>query len=159
MDRAFYESLPKKRMGSGCLFFDAEGKVLLVKPTYKESWEIVGGVVEDNESPKAACEREIEEEIGLRISVGALLVVDYNAYPADSSKTESLMFVFDGGMLSAENLARIRVQENEISHCEFFSVEALPDTLQINLAARIRMAVQQKASSGTIYLENQQVVY
>jgi hypothetical protein len=33
--KSFYESLPAKRMGAGCLFFDSEGKVMLVKPTYK----------------------------------------------------------------------------------------------------------------------------
>ena len=56
---AYYESLPKKRMGAGCLFFNERNEVLLVKPTYKPGWEIPGGVVEDNESPKQCCQREV----------------------------------------------------------------------------------------------------
>ena len=44
-DDEFYQSLPKKRMAAGCLFFDAHGWILLVKPTYKPTWEIPGGVV------------------------------------------------------------------------------------------------------------------
>jgi 8-oxo-dGTP diphosphatase len=158
MNRAFYESLPKKRMGSGCLFFDAEGRILLLKPNYKESWEIVGGVVEENESPKAACEREIAEEIGLRLTIGDLLLVDYNNYPDEDAKTESLMFIFDGGKLSEQDISKFKLQESEISHYEFFPPDALPENLQVNLAQRIRMAIKQKAASGAIYLENQNLV-
>lgn len=155
MDRAFYDSLPKKRMGAGCLFFNSNGEVLLVKPSYKNSWEIVGGVVEDNESPKAACEREIAEEIGLTIQIKNLLVVDYNSYPEDKHKTESLMFIFDGGMLSEEDIAKIRLQESELEGYQFFPVDSLPDNLQSNLAQRIHMAFKQKALHCPIYLENQ----
>jgi 8-oxo-dGTP diphosphatase len=31
-------SRPKKRMGAGVLLRDGQGRVLLVEPTYKESW-------------------------------------------------------------------------------------------------------------------------
>src|SRR5690348_12741014 len=113
-DKAFYESLPRKRMGAGCVFFNVDGEVLLVKPTYKEGWEIPGGVVEDNESPKWCCEREILEEIGLEVSVKRLLIVDYNSYPQETDKTESLMFIFDGGVLSDDELATINLREDEL---------------------------------------------
>jgi len=33
-------------MGSGTLFFDSAGRILIVKPSYKDVWEIPGGVVE-----------------------------------------------------------------------------------------------------------------
>jgi len=42
----YYKSLPMKRMGSGALFFDSAGRILIVKPSYKDVWEIPGGVVE-----------------------------------------------------------------------------------------------------------------
>jgi 8-oxo-dGTP pyrophosphatase MutT (NUDIX family) len=155
---SFYEGLPKKRMGSGCLFFDSEGRVLLLQPSYKPTWEIVGGIVENNESPKAACEREVIEEIGLPIKVGGLLVVDYNDYPDDSAKTESLMFIFDGGVLSADDISKIKVREGEILGFAFFAPDALPENLQGALAERIRMAIQQKTRIGAVYLENQKLV-
>jgi 8-oxo-dGTP diphosphatase len=39
------------RVAAGVLFRDAVGRVLLVKPTYKDGWEIPGGYVEVGESP------------------------------------------------------------------------------------------------------------
>lgn len=154
-DRAYYDSLPKKRMGAGCLFFNANGEVLLLKPSYKSTWEIVGGIVENDESPKSACEREISEEIGLDIRVERLLVVDYNDYPDEPDKTESLMFIFDGGTLSDEAIAQIRVREGEILGYQFFAPDNLPDALQPVLAERIRAAICQRSEHGAVYLENQ----
>ena len=78
-DRAYQDSLPKKRMGAGALIFDENGRFLLVNPTYKEPWEVPGGVVEANESPAQACVREVREELGLDITLERLLLVDYSA--------------------------------------------------------------------------------
>ena len=71
--------LPAKRMGSGALIRDPAGRVLLVEPTYKATWEIPGGNVERDEAPRAACARELREELGLEIVLGRLLVVECRA--------------------------------------------------------------------------------
>ncbi len=63
--KGFQRTLARKRMSAGALFLDAAGRVLLVEPVYKRNWEIPGGVVELNESPRAACVREAGEELGL----------------------------------------------------------------------------------------------
>jgi 8-oxo-dGTP diphosphatase len=157
-DKAFYESLPSKRMGAGCVFFNIDGKVLLVKPTYKDGWEIPGGAVEGNESPKSSCEREVLEEMGLEVSVKRLLIVDYNSYPQETHKTESLMFIFDGGVLSDNELAAINLSEDEISGWQFFSIDHLPKEMNHSLRNRIIQAVEQKKNHCTAYLENQQTV-
>ena len=157
-DKAFYDSLPRKRMGAGCVFFNVDGAVLLVKPTYKEGWEIPGGAIEDNESPKSCCEREILEEIGLEVSVKRLLIVDYNSYPQEAHKTESLMFIFDGGVLSDNEIAMIHLREDELSGWKFFSIDHLPKEMNHSLKNRIIQAVEQKKKPRAAYLENQQVV-
>ena len=64
-DKAYQRSLPKKRMSAGALFFDEAGRLLVVEPAYKSNWEIPGGAVELNESPRQACVREVKEELGL----------------------------------------------------------------------------------------------
>ena len=49
------------RVAAGVLFRDVEGRILLVKPSYKEGWDIPGGYVEPGESPKQAAAREVRE--------------------------------------------------------------------------------------------------
>ncbi|MCJ7623153.1 MAG: NUDIX hydrolase, partial [Anaerolineaceae bacterium] len=119
----FEESLPKKRMGAGCLIFYEGGHLLLLKPKYKPVWEIPGGITEQNESPKGCCQREVKEEIGLEHEIGKLLAIDYNS--RTEQKTESLMFIFYGGILSQIEIAEIQVQSNEISIFGFFTRETL----------------------------------
>jgi len=140
-------------MGAGCLFCDEQKRILLVKPTYKPVWEIPGGVVELNESPKQGCQREVREEIGLERKIGDLLVVDYNS-PTDE-KTESLMFIFDGGILTSSDITSIKLDRNEISEYCFFSIENLPTEMTTTLRNRVSAAWRQLPESHGIYLENQ----
>lgn len=153
--KSYTASLPQKRMGSGCLFRDAHGRVLLVKPTYKPGWEIPGGVVELNESPKQCCRREIEEELGLVIPIGDLLVVDYNQQT--NEKTESLMFIFNGGILSAKDIQSIHLRDEELSEFCFFDGETLPLEMNITLRRRVLAAIRQAIKNEGVYLENQQL--
>ncbi len=155
-DRAFYEALPQKRMAAGCLFFNGRQEVLLVKPTYKPTWEIPGGVTENNESPKQGCQRELAEELGLDRAVGRLLLLDYNS--ESGPKTESLMFIFAGGVLSAAEIAAIQLPADELSEFAFFQRDALPTAMTKSLKARVLAAWQQYDCGQTVYLEDQQII-
>jgi ADP-ribose pyrophosphatase YjhB (NUDIX family) len=154
--KSYLESLPKKRMGAGCLFFDAQGRVLLVKPTYKPVWEIPGGVVERNESPKQCCQREVQEELGLERKIGDMLVVDYNSQTDE--KTESLMFIFDGGILSSQEIESIQLCYDELSEFGFFTPYTLPAEMTKTLQSRVLAAWQQAAKGKSVYLENQEQI-
>ncbi|MCY7340850.1 MAG: NUDIX domain-containing protein [Pseudonocardia sp.] len=55
------------------MFVDAS-RVFLVRKTYGNRWNIPGGYVDRGESPASACEREVQEEIGLNVTVERLLV-------------------------------------------------------------------------------------
>lgn len=55
----YVASLARKRMVATAFFRDVEGRVLLVNPAYKEAWDLPGGAVEAEESPHAACRREV----------------------------------------------------------------------------------------------------
>src|SRR4051812_23503587 len=58
----------RKRVAADVLITDRVGRVLLVDPTYKEGWDIPGGMVEANEPPRVAAERELREELGLTLT-------------------------------------------------------------------------------------------
>ncbi|MDY6874338.1 MAG: NUDIX hydrolase [Chloroflexota bacterium] len=153
---SFLQSLPRKRMAAGAFFRDEAGRVLLVKPAYKPGWDLPGGVVEENEAPKAACRREIREELDLASAIGRLLVVDYNS--ATEVKTESLMFVFDGGVLSPEMLAQVRLPPEELADFRCFDPAELPAAMTPTLRRRVGQAWQMLMNGGDVYLEDQEQV-
>ncbi|WP_427895730.1 NUDIX domain-containing protein [Kribbella sp. GL6] len=94
--------MPRKTAAGGALIRDRAGRILFLEPTYKPTLDIPGGIVEYDESPYEACCREVEEEIGLALEIGRLLVVDW--VPALGPWSDALAFVFDGGVLDAPAL-------------------------------------------------------
>jgi 8-oxo-dGTP pyrophosphatase MutT (NUDIX family) len=81
-----WAALPRKRLGAGVVLLDGAGRVLLVEPTYKPGWETPGGMVEANESPRAAAARECQEEIGVG-SRSAGFLSSTGCPPADARTT------------------------------------------------------------------------
>lgn len=152
----FLRSLPRKRMAAGALIRDEQRRILLVKPVYKGGWSLPGGVVEADESPKMACIREIREELGLDQPIGRMLVVDYNTPYGE--KTESLMFIYDGGVVDDAALAAIHLQAEELEDYSLFAVDELPKVMSRSLRRRILMAWDQLGEGGGVYLENQEKV-
>ena len=151
----FYQSLPKKRMAAAVLFHNDQHEILIVKPTYRPEWLLPGGTIEADESPRQACEREVQEEIGLIVSIGNLLSVDY--MPQEHEKTESLQFIFDGGVLSQKQIQAIQLQEEELSEYRFSPIEEAISLLALNVARRISPSLQALQACGAVYLERGQV--
>ncbi len=69
--------LPRKRAISQLLVRSTDGRVLLCQLTYKRDFDLPGGVVEVSESPQLAVAREVEEELGLTVEAGPLLLTDW----------------------------------------------------------------------------------
>jgi ADP-ribose pyrophosphatase YjhB (NUDIX family) len=148
----FTATLPRKRMGAGALLSDEQGRVLLVEPTYQDYWQVPGGAVEADESPHAAVVRELREELGLPVRVGRLLVTDW--VPPRPTRTEGLMLVFDGGILTPERAARIRLPAGELRGWAWCTEQEAGERLSELLARRIIAAVRARAQNTALYLEN-----
>ncbi|MFI6219217.1 NUDIX domain-containing protein [Nocardia salmonicida] len=143
---------PRKRMGAGALFVDESNRVLLVEPTYKDYWEIPGGVVEADESPYAAVVREIREELGLDVSPGRLLVVDWvppGLYPDDG-----VMMIFDGSALTADQIAAIALPADELRSWAWCDPAEVANRLPDVMTRRVTAALRARSERSSAYLED-----
>jgi 8-oxo-dGTP pyrophosphatase MutT (NUDIX family) len=122
----------------------------MLRPTYKPYWDIPGGYIEQGESPLDACMREVQEELGLQVAVDSLLAVDWAPNPDEGDK---MLFIFDGGFLSPDQLAEIKFVEGEIGHWAFVDPERLDEVTIPRLARRIREALQAWTNARTVYLQ------
>ncbi|MGH3931516.1 MAG: NUDIX domain-containing protein [Pseudonocardiaceae bacterium] len=139
-------------MAASMLFSNVEGEVLLVEPTYKDHWELPGGVVEADESPRSAAQREIAEELGLDHPGGRLLVLDW--VPPAANRSEGVIAVFDGGVLSSLEVARLVVPPEELRGFGFFGLAEVGSVLPPLLARRMVAAVHARRDGTTAYLED-----
>ncbi|WP_344655515.1 NUDIX hydrolase [Catenulispora subtropica] len=143
--------LPRKRVAGGLLFHDDAGRILMVEPVYKPTWDIPGGLAEDDESPLAACRREVREEMRLDIEPGRLLVVDW--IPRHGVWRDGVMFIFDGGTLTAGQLDAVSLQADELSSYKFVTLDEAADHVRPSLERRLRAAVAALDSTVPAYLE------
>lgn len=131
--------LARKRMAAGLLFRDERARVLLVEPSYKPNWELPGGAVEADESPWDAAARELLEELGWRVRPGHLLVVDHDR--AHDGRPEGVVFVFDGGRVSDELLARTTFPDGEVLSASLHTGDEVRAKVKPLLAGRIAAAL------------------
>ena len=124
--------------------------MLIVEPTYKPSWELPGGAVEADESPRSAAARELVEELGIRLEVGRLLCVEWQGPEPD--RTESIMFVYDGGVLTESG--HIRLPADELASFRFVNPEELDGLMVDRLTRRVRAAVSAQAAGTVVELEH-----
>ncbi|MEQ4306298.1 NUDIX hydrolase [Plantactinospora sp. B6F1] len=145
-------TLPRKRMGSGVLLRDDDGRILLVEPVYKDYWELPGGAVDADESPYDAAVRELKEELGLSIAPGRLLVVDW--VPPRTGRTEGVMFVYDGGILDATRTGEIHLPADELRGWAWSTLAEAQQRLSPLLARRVAVALEAVTDGVTGYLED-----
>ena len=106
--------LPRIPASAGALIFDGSGRLLIVNPTYKKHWTIPGGIMEANgETPWEGCRREVREEVGLDVTHGRLVAVDF--LRPRRTDAGGMRFLFDCGVFEDDELAAIRLQEEELS--------------------------------------------
>lgn len=139
------------RTATAALYFDGPESVLLVNPTYKDGWDLPGGYLMPGETPTSALKRELSEELGTGLPIGRLLVVDWAPNDREGDK---ILWIFNGGELTDDDHAAIRVDGVEISEYAYHHRGTLDALLIPRLAKRVHAAIDARARGETYYLEH-----
>ncbi|QEU90662.1 NUDIX hydrolase [Streptomyces kanamyceticus] len=153
----YIAGLPRVLVAAAALFRDVEGRVLLVEPNYREGWALPGGTVESDagETPRQGARRETAEEIGLDVTLGPLLAVDWVPAGAERVRPPLVAYLYDGGVLDTERLKSIRLQEEELLSWRLADRSDLAELLLGATARRVATALDVLADGGgTAELEN-----
>ncbi|MEU6820264.1 NUDIX hydrolase [Streptomyces atriruber] len=153
----YIAGLPRVLVGAAALFRDAEGRVLLVEPNYREGWALPGGTVEsdEGETPRQGARRETVEEIGLDVELGPLLAVSWVPPGPLRPRPPLVAYLYDGGVLGTEQLKSIRLQEAELLSWRLVAPEDLAEYLPGELGRRVAAALDVLADgTGPAELEN-----
>lgn len=136
--------LPRKRAISQMLIRDTADRVLMCRLTYKQDWDLPGGVVEVGESPQLAVSREVEEELGLTIEAGPLVLTDW--LPPWGGWDDAVCLVFDGGAHEPSILDTVVKQEREIRDARFCTLEEVRELAADFTARRVEAALAGRSS-------------
>ncbi|MFI0907682.1 NUDIX domain-containing protein [Streptomyces sioyaensis] len=142
----------RKRVAADVLLQDAEGRILLVNPTYKPGWDLPGGMAEKNEPPEQTVARELGEELDLEITLGGLLVVDW--VPPHGPWDDQIAFIFDGGTLTQAKISDLRPHDPELSDIALVTPEEARARLQGRIGRRFTAAMDALVTGRPAYLRD-----
>ncbi len=125
----FWRLTRGQTLGVRGIIVDEAGRVLLVRHTYVKGAMFPGGGVERSETLEYALERELAEEVGLKVIDKARLqgmYANFENFPGD----HVAVFLVDRWTGSLK-------LSLEISDAEFYSLDALPDDVTDGTRRRI----------------------
>jgi len=146
---AWYASVPKLALSASGVLRDRQGRIALVRNTYRDGWSLPGGVVDDNEPPADAAVREVREELG-HDTTGPVTLLAVQWAARGSGPQQFLSLTFDVGF--CEDPSVLVPQEEEIAEIAFFPVGDLPDGVRPYMRQRID-AIVGNGFGGVAYLE------
>ncbi|GIK09748.1 MAG: DNA mismatch repair protein MutT [Anaerolineaceae bacterium] len=94
-----------------------EGRVLLVRHTYRDGWHLPGGGIQRRETVEAAARREVREEAGAE--VGKVQLVGVYSNLEGYASGHNILF-------ASEDFEIVGKPDREIAEARFFSRDELP---------------------------------
>ncbi len=139
----------RKRVIAHLLLTDEHQRVCVLETTFKPDFELPGGIVEPGESPREAVLRESEEEVGIAVAVGPLLVVDWLA--PYLGWEDAVELVFDGGTFL--EVGSLQPDGREIRAAHWLPPDEAAATMAPFAQGRLRAALAAREQGRTLYLE------
>lgn len=139
-------SLERVFAASGCLITDPEGRVLIVKASYREHWQFVGGTIDPGENPQQCAKRELLEETGLVREPGDLLAVAWT-HPAGELPYPACHFLYDLGTIPADT--PITLPAGELDDHRWATVDEALELLGPARSLRLRAGLAARADGHT----------
>ncbi len=142
------------RIVASAICRDVAGRVLVVKPTYRDGWLLPGGAGNHGESPRVTAIREVFEEVGVLVDCIRLLAVDFLAgKDGPSPKPDLVQQVFDGGVLEVADIARIALAPGEIASHAFVEAGDAVQMLRPNQRRLLEAGLVALATRTAVGLE------
>ena len=123
----------RPRIGAGAVILDDQGRLLLVKRVKDPEashWGVPGGKLDWGEAARACAEREIAEELGIRIVAGPVLAVT-DMIAADY---HWVAITYRAGTFQGEPVIQ---EAHALSEWGWFALDALPWPLTASTADAI----------------------
>jgi 8-oxo-dGTP pyrophosphatase MutT (NUDIX family) len=151
----YYASLPRHIAGAGAIIHDDTGRILLLRPTYRDdTWEIPGGGLDAGEDPLACVQRETKEELGIDLTPGRLLAVDWVPEQPDG-RPALANYLFDGGILTHDDAARrLHLDGDEHAEWAFAGARQWEDLLAPHMVRRLHACSRALEAGTTAYLQH-----
>ena len=141
--------LPTKRVIAQGLIRNSANEILLCELTYKQEWDLPGGVVDPRESPAHAVTREIREEMQIKVSPQSLAAVNW--LPPWRGWDDAMLFVFDLGV-DDDVIARARLEPRELRSLHWCTLDEVERRAAPYVTRMLRRLAQH--TEGTAYLED-----
>lgn len=140
--------IPRIPASAGAMIFDAERRLLILKPNYKKGWTVPGGQIEEGESPWDACRREVREECGLEVVKGRLACVDF--LRPRKHRPGGARFLFDCGAFAATEFGEIELEDSELDEYRFVTLTEAASLLSGPVGRRVAAGA---GADRCVYLE------
>lgn len=151
----FYNSRPKKLMGSMVWIENSEGKLLIAKPCYKKGWTLVGGLVDAEESPLQAAIREMHEETALQLPPERFKLFGFRYVSPNNGRQDNVQ-VFFKVQITDQEAQQIKLDSSELSEYTFISLEEVDKYTD---SARMQaVAVLMRANPTVFYMHDERLV-
>lgn len=131
----FFATLPYKIVAAAVICRDDDGRLLVVHDTFKRHWTIPGGVVDADENPRLAAEREAWEEAGVRVSAGRVAGVFSASWP------DRVVLVYDA-VLVGPRQRHEPLHAHEIDAVDWWPLDEALRRLAPHVAQQVRHCLQ-----------------